>query len=95
MAQSALLGAARLTTTTTGSEEGGQRQDRTTDHPKTDNHHWRRARQPDLPVGTVGRLWLESNLLVSRCDCLSSVILSPHFPQTTLAYTPNLECLAV
>jgi hypothetical protein len=34
-------------------------------------------------------------VLVSRCDRLSSVILSPHFLQTTLAYTPDLERLAV
>ena len=33
--------------------------------------------------------------LVSRCDRLSSVILSPHFLQTTLVYTPDLERLAV
>ena len=34
-------------------------------------------------------------VLVSRCDCLSCVILSRHFLQTTLAYTPGLERLAV
>jgi len=33
--------------------------------------------------------------LVSRCDRLSSVLLSPHFLQTTLAYTPDLERLAM
>ena len=33
--------------------------------------------------------------LVSKCDRLSSVILSPHFLQTTAAYTPDLEHLAV
>ncbi len=33
--------------------------------------------------------------LVSRCDRLYSVILSRHFLQTTLAYTPDLERLAV
>ena len=34
-------------------------------------------------------------VLVSRCDCLSSVIRSPHFLQTTLAYTLDLERLEV
>ena len=33
--------------------------------------------------------------LVSRCDRLSSVILSPHFLQTTLAYNPDVERLAM
>ena len=34
-------------------------------------------------------------VLVSRCGCLSSVILALHFLQTTSAYTPDLESLAV
>ena len=34
-------------------------------------------------------------VLVSRCDRLSSAIPSPHFLQTTLAYTPDLERLAM
>ena len=34
-------------------------------------------------------------VLGSRCDCLSSVILSPRFLQTTSMYTPDLERLAV
>ena len=95
MTQNALLGAAKSTTTTTGSKKGGQHRDWTTDHPKTDNHHWQRARQPDLPVGTAGRLWLESNLLVSRCDCLFSLIFSLHLLQTSLANTPDSGRLAV
>jgi len=33
--------------------------------------------------------------LVPRCDRLSSVILSRHFLQTTSAYTPDSERLAV
>ena len=32
---------------------------------------------------------------MSRCDYLSSVLLSQHFLQTTLAYTPDLGRLAV
>ena len=42
--------------------------------------------------GNMGRTGVG---LVSRCDRLSSVILSPHFLQTTLAYTPDLERPAV
>ena len=34
-------------------------------------------------------------VLVSRYDCLSSGLLSPHFLQTTSVYTPDLERLAV
>jgi hypothetical protein len=34
-------------------------------------------------------------VLVSRFGCLSSVLLSPHFLQTTSAYTPDLGRLAV
>ena len=34
-------------------------------------------------------------VLVSRCDCLSSVLLSQHFLRTTLAYMPDLGRLAV
>ena len=34
-------------------------------------------------------------VLVSRCDCHSSLLLSPHFLQTTSAYTPDLERLPV
>ena len=34
-------------------------------------------------------------VLVSRYDWLSSVIRSPHFLQTALAYTLDLECLEV
>ena len=34
-------------------------------------------------------------VLVSRCDHLSAVFLSPRFLQTTLAYTPDLGRLAV
>ena len=34
-------------------------------------------------------------VLVSRCDCLSPLLLSPHFLQTTSVYTPDLGHLAV
>ena len=34
-------------------------------------------------------------VLVSRYDCLSSLLLSPRFLQITSAYTPDLERLAV
>ena len=42
--------------------------------------------------GNKGRTGVVS---VSRCDCLSSVILSPHLLQTASAYTADLERLAV
>ena len=61
MTQNVLSGSSEVDDDNDRSEEGRQRQDWMTDHPKTDNHHWRQARQPDLPVGTAGRLWLESN----------------------------------
>ena len=34
-------------------------------------------------------------VLVSRCDRLSSALLSPHFLQTTSAYMPDVGRLAV
>ena len=34
-------------------------------------------------------------VLVSRCDCLSSVLLSQHHQRTTSAYTPDLGRLSV
>ena len=34
-------------------------------------------------------------VLVSRCDCLSSVLRSQHYLQTTSAYTPGLGRLAM
>ena len=34
-------------------------------------------------------------VLVSRYDCLSSVIVSPYFLQTSSEYTPDLEHRAV
>ena len=34
-------------------------------------------------------------VLASRCGRFSSVMLSPHFLQTTLAYTPDLGHLAM
>ena len=43
-----------------------------------------------LPGLTTRRSWSAPSLLVSRCGCLSSVIRSPHFLQTTSAYIPDL-----
>ena len=46
------------------------------------------------PKGRIRRS-TPGTVLVSRCGHLSSVLLSPHFLQTTLVYTPGLEHLAV